>query len=69
MAAKRNALSAFPNTQNESELEGGGENEKLKCQFSQGERDLDLQEILKPIPIPKTRAAEKKKVTVVKDEK
>jgi hypothetical protein len=42
VVAKRNAFSTFPSAKNESELEGRVENEKLKCQFSQGEGDLDL---------------------------
>jgi hypothetical protein len=37
-------------------LEGRAKSEGLKNQFSQLEEDLDLQEILKPIPIPKRRA-------------
>jgi hypothetical protein len=32
------------------------ESEELKCQFSQVERDLNLQKIPKPIPISKKRA-------------
>jgi hypothetical protein len=37
-------------------LEGKAESGALKNQFSQLEEDLDAQEILKPIPIPKRRA-------------
>ncbi len=37
VVAKRNVFSTIPSAQNESELEGGVENEKLKCRFSQGE--------------------------------
>jgi hypothetical protein len=36
-------------------LKGGAKSEGLKCQFSQVERDLDLQEIPKLVPIPKKR--------------
>ncbi len=36
--ARRNAISTFPSVWNGVELEGGVENEELKCQFSQVER-------------------------------
>ncbi len=58
--AKRNAFSAFPSVWNGVKLEGKVENEELKCQFSQMERDLDLQEILKLIPISNKWAPKKK---------
>jgi hypothetical protein len=48
-------------------LEGGAKSERLKCQFSQVEVDLDLREIPKLIPIPMKRTPRKKAV-VVKDE-
>jgi hypothetical protein len=48
-------------------LEGGAKSGGLKCQFSQVEVDLDLQEILKLVPIPMKRAP-KKKLVVMKDE-
>jgi hypothetical protein len=48
-------------------LEGGVKSGRLKCQFSQVEVDLDLQEILKSVPIPMKKAPRKKAV-VVKDE-
>jgi hypothetical protein len=48
-------------------LEGGAKSGGLNCQFSQVEVDLDLQEILKLVPIPMKRAP-KKKLVVMKDE-
>jgi hypothetical protein len=48
-------------------LEGGVESGRSKCQFSQVEVDLDLQEILKLVPIPMKKTP-KKKAVVVKDE-
>ncbi len=60
VVARRSAFSAFPRAQNGGELEGGLESERLKCQFSQMEGDLDLQDISKPIPIPKKRTLKKK---------
>jgi hypothetical protein len=64
MVARNNAFSAFPSG---GELEGGAKSGRLKCQFSQVEVDLDIQEIPKPIPIPMKKAPRKKAV-VVKDE-
>jgi hypothetical protein len=49
---RKSAFSAFPRAKNGEELEGGLESGRLKCQFSQVEGDLDLQEIPQPIPIP-----------------
>ncbi len=59
MIAKRNAFSAFPSVWNGVELEDGIESEELKHQFSQVEGDLNLQEILEPIPISNKRALKK----------
>ncbi len=67
MIARKNAFSALPSAWNEGELEGGAKSGGLKCQFSQVEVDLDLQEILKLVPIPMKRAP-KKKLVVMKDE-
>jgi hypothetical protein len=39
----RSAFLAFSSAWNGVELEGWPENEGLKCQFSQVEKDLDLQ--------------------------
>ncbi len=63
----RNALLAFPSTQNGVELEGGTKSEKLKHQFSQAEGDLDLQEISNPVPIPNKRKP-RKEMLGIKDE-
>jgi hypothetical protein len=53
VVARRNIFLAFSSAWNGGELEGRAKNGGLKCQFSQMEMDLDLQEIHKPIPIPK----------------
>ncbi len=52
VVARRSAFSAFPSAWNGVESEGGAKNEGLKCQFSQVEGALDLQEILKLVPNP-----------------
>ncbi len=51
MVAKKNAFAVFPNAQNANELEGQTESQRLKHQFSQMERDLDLQKIPKLVII------------------
>ncbi len=67
VSAKRKAFLTFWNAWNGVELEGEVESKELKCQFSQVEKDLDLQKIFKPIPISNRRAT-RKKVVVIKDE-
>ncbi len=47
MVVRRSAFLAFPSAQNRGESKGGLKNERLKCQFTQMEGDLDLQEIPK----------------------
>jgi hypothetical protein len=39
---RRNAFSTYPSAQNGGELDGGAKSGRLKHQFSQVERDLDL---------------------------
>ncbi len=56
LVAKRNAFSAFPIAWNGGESKSGVESGGLKCQFSHVERELDLQEISKPIHIFRKRA-------------
>jgi len=56
---RRNIFLVFPSARNGGELEGGAKNGSLMRQFSQVKRDLDLQEIHKPIPIPKNRTPRK----------
>ncbi len=51
--ARRNAFLALPSAQNKGELKSGVKSERLKCQFSQEEGYLNLQEIFKLVPIPK----------------
>ncbi len=58
VVARKNAFSAFPSEWNGVELEGGAKSEGLKCQFSQLEGALELQEILKLVPIPKKNTKE-----------
>jgi hypothetical protein len=53
LICRRNAFSALPSAQNEDALKSGVESERLKRQFYQVEGDLNLQEIFKPVPIPK----------------
>jgi hypothetical protein len=53
LISRRNAFSALPSAHNEDELKSGVESERLKRQFYQVEGDLNLQEIFKPVPIPK----------------
>jgi hypothetical protein len=50
VVARKSAFSIFPSAQN------GGEIGRLKHQFSQMERDLDLQKIPKLVLIPKKKA-------------
>jgi hypothetical protein len=57
---EKSAFLAFPNAQNEVELKGGVENERLKCQVLQMKGSLDLQEISKLVSIPNKKAQEKK---------
>ncbi len=47
MVVRKNAFLAFPSARNRGESKGGVESGRLKCQFSQVERGLDLQEIPK----------------------
>jgi hypothetical protein len=63
----RNAFSTFPNAQNGGELEGGAKSGRLKRQFSQMERDMNLQEIPKLIPIVKEKISRKRTI-MMKDE-
>ncbi len=51
VVARRKTFLTFWNAWNGVELEGEVESEELKCQFSQVEKDLDLQKIFKPVPI------------------
>jgi hypothetical protein len=60
VVAGRSAFLAFRNAWNGIELKDEVENEGLKCQFSQVERDLDLQKIFKLIPISNKKAQGKK---------
>ncbi len=60
MVVRKSAFSAFPNAQNEVKLKGWVESERLKCQVLQMKESLDLEEISKPVSIPKKRAQEKK---------
>jgi hypothetical protein len=67
IVARRSAFLVFENVQNEGvskvrtkSFGHGG----LKHSFSQVERDLELQKILKPAPLPKKRLI-KKKVAIV----
>ncbi len=55
VVVQRNAFSAFPNTWNEAESKGGAESEKLRRQFSQMDRDMNLQKIFKWILISKKK--------------
>jgi hypothetical protein len=48
-------------------LKGGAKSGRLKRKFSQVEGKLNLQKILKPVPILKNRTP-RKKVVVMKDE-
>jgi hypothetical protein len=60
VVVRKSAFLAFPNAQNEVELKGGVENERLKCQVLQMKRSLDSQEISKLVSIPNKKAQEKK---------
>jgi hypothetical protein len=60
---RRSAFSAFPSAWNEGEPKKGIESERLKHQFSQVERDLNLQEMSKLVPIPK-KSTRKKTIMV-----
>jgi hypothetical protein len=53
VVVRRNAFSIFPSAQNEGESKGRVESEGLKHQLSQVESNLNLQEMLKLIPISK----------------
>jgi len=59
---RRSAFSTFPNAQNGGESEGGAKSGRLKCQFSQMERDINLQEIPKLVPILKKKTSRKKTI-------
>jgi hypothetical protein len=67
VVVRRSAFLALLRAQNGGESEGGVEIGRLKHQFSQVDGDLDLQQILKPVPIPKKKTP-KKKAVMVKDE-
>jgi hypothetical protein len=56
----RSAFSTFPNAQNGGELESRAESGRLKPQSSQMEKDMNLQEILKLVPILKKKYIKKK---------
>jgi hypothetical protein len=62
VVARRSTFLGFWNAWNWVELKGEVETEGLKCQFSQVERDLDLQKIFKPIPISNKKAQGKKQL-------
>jgi len=47
VVVRRSAFLVFPSAQNRGEAKGELKNERLKCQFTQMEGDLDLQEIPK----------------------
>jgi hypothetical protein len=53
VVVKRSAFWTSSSAWNESESKGGAKSGGLKHQFSQVERDLNLQEMFEPIPIPK----------------
>jgi hypothetical protein len=59
VVVRRSAFSAFPKAWNEGELKEGIESERLKHQFSQVKRDLNLQQISKLVPISKRSTKEK----------
>jgi hypothetical protein len=59
---KRSAFSPFSGAQNEGESKCEAKIEKLKGQFLQVEGELNLQEMLKLIPIPKKSMKTKKKL-------
>jgi hypothetical protein len=65
--ARRSAFSTFPNAQNGGESEGETESGRLKCEFSQMERDMNLQEISKLFPILLKKTSRKKTI-MMKDE-
>jgi hypothetical protein len=71
--ATTSAFSTFPNTQSGGESGGGAESGKLKHQFSQMERDMNLQKIPKLVPTLKKKTSMKKTIMVKdkneKDEK
>jgi hypothetical protein len=58
VVAKRNAFLALPNAQNGGEFKGRIKTGGLKSQFSRVEGNLDLQEVPKPVPIPKKSTKE-----------
>ncbi len=59
VVVKRRAFWTFSSARNESESKGGAKSEGLKHQFSQVEGDLDLQEMIKLVPIPNKNTKEK----------
>jgi hypothetical protein len=59
VVVRRSALLASPNAWNEGESKEGTKSEDLKHQFSQVERDLNLQEMSELVPIPKKSTKEK----------
>jgi hypothetical protein len=63
----RSAFSTFLNAQNGVELEGGAKSGRLKRQFSQMERDMNLQEMPKLVAILKKKTS-RKKMIMVKEE-
>jgi hypothetical protein len=58
---KRSAFKTFSRAQNEGESKGGIKGERLKGQLSQVKGELNLQEMLKLIPIPKKSTKTKTK--------
>ncbi len=55
VVVQRNAFSAFPNTWNEAESKGGAESEKLRCQFSQMDRDMNYKRFSNGFPFQKKK--------------
>jgi hypothetical protein len=62
---ERSAFLAFSRAQNEGESNGEIKSERLKGQLSQVKGELNLQEMLKLISIPKKRHQDKKKKVVI----
>jgi hypothetical protein len=67
VVARRSAFLVFPSAQNGGGLEGQTKSGRLKHQFSQMERYLDLQKNPKLVFIPKKKI-QWKKVIVMKNE-
>jgi hypothetical protein len=62
VVVRRSAFLALLNAQNGGESEGGEEIGGLKHQFSQVDGDLDLQEILKLVHIPRRKHPKKRQL-------